>query len=140
MYDAGQLCEFTSPLQSRLVTHARSHISASCLTCAVCAKRLKTRATVRSHLRMHQGEEFMHKVSWGTDISYTRLGLIGTPSIRECKNMLKNLIDSPTYYHHTIDIHSVLMILTHLLFDGNVHHMLTYSVSHAQRCTARGTI
>ncbi|KAK3869508.1 hypothetical protein Pcinc_025184 [Petrolisthes cinctipes] len=56
-----QLCEFTSPLQSRLVTHARSHISTSCLTCAVCAKRLKTRATARSHLRMHQGEDFMYK-------------------------------------------------------------------------------
>lgn len=56
-----QLCEFSTPLHSSLVQHATSHISKECNTCAICNKKFKTRATVRTHLRVHRGEEFMHK-------------------------------------------------------------------------------
>ncbi|KAG7172889.1 serine-rich adhesin for platelets-like [Homarus americanus] len=56
-----QLCDFSSPLHSSLVQHANSHITKDCNTCAVCNKKFKTRATVKTHLRVHRGEEVMYK-------------------------------------------------------------------------------
>ncbi|XP_063885174.1 uncharacterized protein LOC135113664 [Scylla paramamosain] len=56
-----QLCSFTSPLQSSLVKHAATHITKDRRVCAICGKTFKTRATVRTHLRNHCGEEVMYK-------------------------------------------------------------------------------
>lgn len=56
-----QLCDYSSPLHSSLVKHAASHITKECITCAICSKKFKTRATIKTHLRVHRGEEVMYK-------------------------------------------------------------------------------
>ncbi|XP_042864581.1 zinc finger protein 236-like isoform X2 [Penaeus japonicus] len=56
-----QLCDFSSPLQRTLVKHASSHITKDNNTCAICSKKFKTRATIKTHLRVHLGEEVMYK-------------------------------------------------------------------------------
>ncbi|XP_037782509.1 uncharacterized threonine-rich GPI-anchored glycoprotein PJ4664.02-like [Penaeus monodon] len=56
-----QLCDFSSPLQRTLVKHASSHITKDNNICAICSKKFKTRATIKTHLRVHLGEEVMYK-------------------------------------------------------------------------------